>query len=252
VIRRCALWLGAAAALTIAACIDMSPPKSGVGSISQLLLPSPSVVVGDVMRDSLGAPAPLSIIAYDARFQPIPGLPAQFFVLDTGAHVNEAGLLFGDRVSSVRVIGSIAGLQTLGTTVPVTVPPDSLKRVGTADSLVAIPGGDSTQNMSTPLSVTVTGVGGTGVNMFVVRYRILYAPAAGPGQPPTAYIGNDAARPSNADTTDAAGGASRRAVLRIRSLGVNLPDSIVVEASASYKGALIKGAPSRFVVRVKP
>ena len=36
----------------------MSAPK-GPASISMLLLPSPSVVVGDVMRDSNGVPAPL-------------------------------------------------------------------------------------------------------------------------------------------------------------------------------------------------
>jgi hypothetical protein len=250
VIRRSWPWLSAAAALAIAACIDMSAPKSGVGSVSPLLLPSPGVVVGDVMRDSAGNPAPLSITVFDSHQQPISGFTPEFFVLDSSAHVTSAGMLFGDHVGTSLVFGSVAGIQTLPASVPVTLAPTTLKKVSTRDSLIVNLGGDTAQNLSSPLDAMVTGVGNVGVQAVVVRYRIVYSPSALPGQPPTAYIGDDGGRPSPTDTTVSGGNVSRRAVLRIRALGAPLPDSIVAEASASYKGAALVGSPVRFVVRV--
>ena len=84
-IRRIATSLFVVAAVVAMACIDMSAPKGRPASISSLLLPSPSVVVGDSMRDSAGKVAPLRIIAYDANNAPIPSLEVLFFVTDSAA-----------------------------------------------------------------------------------------------------------------------------------------------------------------------
>src|SRR5262249_40919727 len=73
VMKKLALSIGAAVVLAIAACIDMSAPNNGVASISTLLLPSPSVVIGDVMRDSTGVPAPLAVTPFDQAGKALTG-----------------------------------------------------------------------------------------------------------------------------------------------------------------------------------
>jgi hypothetical protein len=245
-------WAAAAAALLAAACIDMGAPKSGIASISTLLLPSPSVVLGDVMRDSAGAPAPLRVEAFDVNGTAVPGQTSAFFVLDRGAHVDATGMFFGDSLSTVRVVGTIAGLQTPTANVVVTVAPDTVTRFGTGDTTsIHAAAGDSTKTQSGPLSVVVRNRTGAGASGFVIRYRIIYSPPARSTTLGVAYLGDDQSRPTAVDTTDASGAASRRAVLRGAQLGTDKPDSIVVQASVTYKGVAVKGSPVRFVIPVK-
>src|SRR5206468_1510565 len=129
VIRRTAALLLIVGALSAVACIDMSAP-SGPATISVLLLPSPSVVAGDTMRDSAGVVAPLRVIAYDANSTPIPGAIAQFFLTDTTAtgHIANSDLLVGDQVGSLHVLGQISWVQTKVVVVPVTIQPTILAR----------------------------------------------------------------------------------------------------------------------------
>jgi hypothetical protein len=248
--RRLLLW-GGAVVLAAIACVDTSAPKGGVVSISALLLPSPSVVKGDAMRDSTGAPAPLRVTAYDDRNQPVAGLQSDFFILDRGAHFQPVDILVGDSLSTVRVVGTIGGLQTIPTPVIVTVAPVKVVSSGKIDTMRVRASADTSRNLSAPLSVTLSGAADTAVVGFVVRYRVLYAPASLPNAPPTVYIADQSGRPMSNDTTDATGKAvRRRAAFRISSLGATL-DSVVVEASVSYKGAPVTGSPVRLVFPVK-
>lgn len=245
------LWCGAAIVLAATACVDTSSPKGGVASISALLLPSPSVVKGDVMRDSTGAPAPLRVTAYDGVNQPVTGLNPEFFLLDRGAHLAPIDLLVGDSLSTVRVVGAVGGLQTVPTPVFVTVAPLNVAASGKIDTMRVRADGDTSQNLSGPLSVALTGAGDTAVVGFIVRYRVASAPASKPGAPPTVYIADQSGRPMSNDTTDGSGKAlRRRAALRISSLGATL-DSIVIEASVSYKGSLVTGSPVRLLIPMK-
>ena len=244
------LWFGAAAALA-AGCVDVSSPAGSVVSISALQVPSPSVVRGDVMRDSTGAPAPLRITAYDGTNQPITGLRPEFFLLDRGAHLHSSGVLVGDSLSTVRVVGSVGGLQTAPTPVFVTVAPLKVAAAGKIDTMRVRASGDTAQNLSPALSVIVTGAGDTAAVGFIVRYVVTRAPASLPGAPPTVYIADQTGRPMSSDTTDTGGRATRRrAALRINALGAPL-DSIVVEASVTYKGAPLLGSPVRLVIPAK-
>jgi hypothetical protein len=225
-----------------------------VASISSLLLPSPSVVKGDVMRDSTGAPAPLRVTAFDGLNRPVNGLESDFFILDRGAHLQPDDILVGDSLSTVRVVGTVGGLQTVPTPVFVTVAPVMAAATGKIDTLRVRPGADTSQNLSAPLSVTLTGLADTAAVGFIVRYRVTYAPASLPNSPPTVYIADQSGRPMSSDTTDATGKAiRRRAAVRISSLGATL-DSIVIEASVSYKGSLVTGSPVRLVIpaRLRP
>ena len=245
------LLCGGAIVLAATACVDTSSPEGGVASISALLLPSPSVVKGDVMRDSTGAPAALRVTAFDGRNQPVTGLQSEFFILDRGAHFQPVNILVGDSLSTVRVVGAVGGLQTVPTPVFVTVAPIKVASSGKIDTMRVRASGDTSQNLSAPLSVTLTGAADTAVVGFVVRYRVAHGPASQPNAPPTVYIADQSGRPMSSDTTDATGKATRRrAAFRIGSFGGTL-DSIVVEASVSYKGAPVTGSPVRLVIPAK-
>ena len=75
-------------ATLVVSCRDIPAPESGIFSISPLMLPSPAIVVGDTMRDSLGAVAPLRVVAYGVDGDSVTPQPTPtFVVLDTGARL---------------------------------------------------------------------------------------------------------------------------------------------------------------------
>ena len=248
-IRRLVACAAGTAALIGVACLDMSAPRNGVESISSVLLPSPSVVVGDTMRDSTGVVSPLGLLAYDAKGNVVTGLTSAFFVLDRGAHVTATGQLVGDSTTAVRVVGTIGGLQTATATVPVSVSPDTVVRTSGPDSIIFKIDGDSLQ-ASGPLSIAVRNRAGIGATGFVVRFTLVSAPPTAPGTLPFAYIADAQFRAATRDTTDAGGTANRlRAVVRRASFAGT--GNIVIDASVQYRGAPVHGSPVRFVIPVK-
>jgi hypothetical protein len=252
--------LVAAAAIIGVACIDMSAPK-GPASISVLLLPSPAVVAGDVMRDSNGVPAPITMAAYDAGGSPIAGLATEFFLTDSikYAHLNSSNILVGDSVGAVHVVGQIGSLQTAVTTIPVTSAPDTLFIPFKPDTLVAPVGVDSSSSIGTAqLGVTLQSATRQPVAGFVVKYELTYAPISLPGaKSPAVYIAGDDGKLSAVDTTDGSGGAIRRLVVYTKALGdeqlleSKKIDSAIVTATTLYKGVPVKGAPVTFIVFIK-
>jgi hypothetical protein len=255
VIRRRATIVGLFGAALATACLDMSAPK-GPASISVLQLPSPSVVVGDVMRDSNGAPAMLSIIAYDADGNPISGITPQFVITDSikFAHFDANGLLTGDSVGAVHVLGQIGNLQTPVATVPVTVAPTSIQAVPAVDTF-RVPFTNDTTPATTPIGAVISGANGTFAQGFVVHFALTYAPATKVGKSPAVSL-RDGDTLSTVAVTDVSGHASR-------SLAVIVPfladaafaagqktDSAVIEMTASYKGSPIPGSPIRVVVPI--
>jgi hypothetical protein len=243
----------------------MSAPD-GAASISALLLPSPSVVVGDTMRDSTGVAASLRVIAYDGNNTRIEGLPTSFFVTDTAklAHIVNSSFLIGDKQGTVHIIGQVTGVQTVPVTVPVTVAPTKFALATTTplpDTLV-VPftrSGDTTSASTgtQAIAVTLKGIGDTASLGFVVKYELLKAPATISGSSkPAVFIGADESKESPVDTTDA-GGASRSIVVKSALLADaalqsgTKSDSIVVLVSASYKGKPVSGSPIRVVLPMK-
>ena len=264
-IRRIAAPLVTIAALTALACVDMSAPK-GAASISALLLPSPSVVVGDTMRDSTGAVASLRVIAYDANDAPITGLATAFFVTDTAkiAHITNSSFLVGDKQGLVHVIGQVTGVQTTPMIVPVTVAPTKLALSTTPplpDTLV-VPftrAGDTTSASTgtQAIAVTLKGVGDTASVGFIVKYALANAPATVSGSAtPAVFLVDDASKASLVDTTNATG-ASRSVLVKSALLADGAlqsgakTDSVVVLVSASYKGKPVPGSPLRVKLPIK-
>jgi hypothetical protein len=232
-----------ATAWWLVSCRELPAPEGGILSISPLLLPSPGLVAGDTMRDSLGFAAPLRVIAYSASGDTLSGVTATFITLDAGAHLEQGGpLLVGDEVGkTVRIVGSLAALQTKPESVKVTLSPDTLVA---ADSILhhmtyTLVGGDTVVNTG-DLTTIVQHVGATtsGVPAVIVRYVIDKAPAGDPAKGPTLLLMSRTIQ-SSRDTTDANGRAARSARLRLAPLAAFEADTALVSATASYRGRTI-------------
>jgi len=249
VIPRIATILAVIGAVIGVACVDMSAPK-GPASISALQLPSPSVVIGDVMRDSTGAPAKLSVIAYDANGARLTDVSPQFFVTDTGAvaTVDLTGTVTGTKAGTVHVVGQVGTLQTPAATIFVTVAPKLIARASTkVDTLFAPLSADTIHRGTAAAGVTVSGDTGVGAAGFIVKYALVYGPPTNPtSKTPAVFLADDQGNPSTVDTTDASGHASRSVVVITGLLGGKV-DSAVVTAQTSYKGALVSPSPIRIV-----
>lgn len=221
-------------------CRDMPAPEGGVLSLSGIQLPLPGVVVGDSMRDSLGVVAPLRVIAYGADGRPVDPQPlASFVALDTGAHLEGAFLVGDDAGTTVRLRGTVEGLQTQVATVLVTLRPDTIVAADSTRHVrrFLLTTQDSVIN-SADLNVIVQNRNGTAVasvDAVIVRYSIVRALPESPGKGPTIMLmsGNV---PSSRDTTSGGGRAARVARLRNGSFSSTPPDSAIVEATAAHRG----------------
>jgi len=242
------------------ACIDMSAPK-GPFAISVLLLPSPSVVVGDIMRDSNGVAAPVNLVAYDAHGAVIAGETPQIFITDSApvAHLDANRILIGDKLGLVHLVGQIGSLQTTVVNVPITTAPARFRNVSALDTTASFPfvaGDSATSTEKSQFSVSLTGAGDSASQGFIVRYVLEHAPAtATTAKSPAVYLANGSGKLSSVDTTDVTGAATH--FLYVNSLSLadtalvagTKTDSAVIEASTSYKGITVD-APQRFVIRI--
>jgi hypothetical protein len=233
----------------IAACRDLPAPEGGVHAISSLRLPSPGVVAGDTIRDSTGAAVPLSLIAYGADNEALdPPPPQTFVVLDTGAHIENAVYLIGDTPgTTVRVLGSVASLQTQPVPVKVTLRPDTLVPADSTFHRVIYTFPPDTAAQAT-LTVTVQHFGAdtTGVEAVVVRYTVDRAPTG--NSAPTVVLLNGSIV-SDRDTTEATGRASRVARLRVGALTSFVADTVLVTAHASHRGASLGAVEFTLIFR---
>lgn len=243
------------------ACLDLSAPI-GPASISTIQLPAAFVVRGDTMRDSAGTPAPPVVNQFNAKGQLIGGDAPQFFILDSNpaAHFDPStGVLVGDHLGTVNFIGQIRGLQTPSVPVAVTVQPTLIDQgTGAKDTIQAPLTQDTTVAPgSSPMPIVVHGAGDTTVQGVVVHYTITRTLASNNAKP-AVYITHGPGGPlTTTDTTDAGGNANHD-LLNVRASFLadvaiatgQKVDSVIVEASASYKGTLLNGSPVKFVFHV--
>ena len=249
-VRRTAVVSLAAFGSWAVSCRDIPAPDNGVQSISALMLGSPGLVAGDTLRDSLGLVAPLAVIAFGVDNQPLDPQPvATFVVLDTGAFLANGQFLVGATPgTSVRVVGDVGGLQTLPATVKVTLSPDALVASDSTTQVhsYTLPDTIAQATLNTRVlhySATDT----SGVEAVIVRYAITDMPT-GKSSIPTALLLNNTVV-SDRDTTDNTGRASRTARLRLLELTSFVRDTVVVNATASYRGASIGSVQFLLVFR---
>lgn len=239
----------ALAAVLVAACVNISDNADTVLSLEFDPLASPSVVVGDSLRDTTGALAAPSVRAFNYRGEEIVSPPIRFHAPDPGISIdNITGVISGDslRTTPVRVVASVGSLQALQL-LDITLRPDAVSALDGRDTL-AYSLLDSTVNVSKALTVKLIH-GLPPLDSAVRSYVISFAVISG-GDPLLAELVNGG-RISTIDTTDASGVAGRAVKIRPLYLGGTV-DSVIVNATVKFRGTPISGSPVRLVLVLTP
>ena len=235
-------------------------------------LAAPSIVIGDSLRNAEGVATPLKAIVRNIRGEIIDNAPVTYvyaeYNRDSALIVDpETGFVTAVKqpTGETRVAARVGGALQVLRAITVTARPDSMDRVGQPNisqlvtRLPDVSNSSATANTSGALTVVVRSVGETDgvpsttpVRNWLVRYAVVMP--ANPSNDSTAavFLVNDAGKASTVDTTDAQGVASRKVRVRAALFPASAePDSVVVEATSSYRGTLLKGAPVRIVVPVQ-
>ncbi len=245
-----ALALSLIASALLIACVEIPTGNEDLLSFQINALPSPSVVVGDSLRDTAGVVAPLSVTAFSYLGEPVDGAVARFRALDARVRVDSVtGIVIGDTVSATasRVLASLASFTGF-IPVRVVLRPDTVVGSTVRDTL-SYSLTDTAANVSDALGIRVLhGLATTdsAVQAFRVTFDIVRA-----AHPELASLVNDAGRTSSVDTTDASGLANRKIRLNVSRL-VSAVDSVIVVANVKYRGRHVRGSPTRIVLEVKP
>jgi len=234
----------------MAACSDVSGSSTSVLSIEFDTLPSPSVVVGDTLRDTTGAVVRPVVRAFNFDGDEIADAPVFFLSPDSGVTVDSVtGIIVGDSLRSTpaRIIANVGNLQSIQR-VNVTLSPDTIVAVNAFDSLLYSLA-DTTKDISPLLTVQLThGPADSAVTSYVVSFVIVSQP-----DPLLGELVNDGGAASVVDTTDGSGIAGRKIRLHSEHLSSTTQvDSIVVNATAKYRGTPVAGSPVRLVLLFKP
>jgi hypothetical protein len=247
------LIIASSALLSVAAvfaCTDVSGSSTSVLSIQFDSLASPSVVVGDTLRDTTGAVILPVVRAFNFNGEAITPVPVWFQSPDSGVVVDSVtGIIVGDSLRSTpaRIVATVGSLQAVQR-VDVTLRPDLLAAENGEDSL-SYSLLDTTLNVSPRLTVQLTH--GVAPNDSVVKSYIVSFAIVEQSNPSLGELVNDAGKPSVVDTSDTNGVAGR--AIRLHPLFLSSEvDSIIVNATAKYRGSQVSGSPVRLVLKVKP
>lgn len=247
--------VGALGGIVIAiACGEVPTLAGGIAYISAVEFPSPVVIAGDTLRDSLGRVAPLRVRAFDTKGQEVPGVTTTWFVspLDAGVRIDANGILrASDSLRVVHLVGRVGDrLQTAEALLYVVPRPDQVLGTGTTDPIVGAPARGT-------LQVTVTGTRASvrsPVRGVVVRYRIVAVNDSPVVDSTRVFLVDDANTPlRNAftmavDTTNESGVASRFVTVS-DTTGIR---KIEISATArSLRGEVLAGNPVTFVLPLK-
>jgi hypothetical protein len=238
------------AALSPFACSDIVSSSASVLSIVFDSLSAPSVVVGDTLRDTTGAVVRPVVHVFNFKGEEVAQAPVYFLSPDSGVTVDSAtGIVTADSLRSTpaRIVATIGTLQAVQN-VNVTLRPDTLVALNALDSLQL--SFDTTLNVSQLLQVKLThGIApdDSAVTSWIVSFAIVSQ-----SDPRLGELVNDAGLRSVVDTTDASGIAGRKIRVHPLFFTSTTVDSIVVNATAKYRGAQVSGSPVRLVLLLKP
>jgi len=246
------VWLSvffAAVVVAALACTDVSGSSTSVLSIQFDTLPAPSVVVGDTMRDTTGAVVRPVVHAFNFKGDEILPPPVYFLSPDSGVTVDSAtGIVVGDSLRSTpaRIVATAGTLQAIQR-INLTLSPDTVVGKNAFDSLLySIT--DTTVDITQNALTVMLSHNDSAVGFYIVSFAIVSQP-----DPRLAELVNDAGQRSVVDTTDGSGIAGRK--IRLHPVGLSTGtqvDSIVINATAKYRGAPVRGSPVRLVLLFKP
>jgi hypothetical protein len=240
-----------AALLAAFSCTDLTGNAGSVLSIQFDSLASPSVVVGDTLRDTTGVVVAPVVHAFNFDGDEITTVPVRFKSPDSGVKVDSiTGIITADslRSTTARIFATVGSLQAVQR-LDVTLRPDAMAAAKAQDTLLYSLV-DTTLNISPQLKVTLkhgTPPNDSAVKSYIVSYAIVAQ-----RNPQLGELVNDAGRPSFVDTTGADGVAGRAIRLHPLFLSATPTDTILVDATARYRGAVVAGGPVRFTLILKP
>lgn len=264
--RRAVLLSASVGAALFAACAEIGTEPSEPAAIELTPFASPSIVIGDTLRDVSGAVAPVRAIVRNVRGDEIADASVLYFYApstpDTALVVDEVtGIVRALKASSAARVAARVGssLQVLRSIV-VTTRPDSLTSGGAVSRFTTtFPDtgrtGAVANSVGAPVQVRhLEGTVSSGVNGWPVTFAITKPANATNDTTQAVYLVNDAGIPSVLDTSDAGGSAARRVRVRALQFPVGDPckvDTVVVSATASYRGKALLGAPVTINVPIR-
>jgi hypothetical protein len=257
VIRR---LIGVVATLASSGCTQVATDANAVVALWFEGSAYPSVVVGDSLRDSLGAVQPLIATALNYRNEPVPDAPMEFLSRDTVLQVFEDGVVYARARRPDTVATVFATTGTLQSQ------PDSLFVVLRADSIAADsatmtrPTGGLLVPDSIAFKVFVPGVDGapaTAARHWLVSFQLqLHDQLLDPTDTTAAYTFTGdfrdlrRIRRSFIDTTSSAGVVSRGLLVHCEALATG-PDSVIVIATLRDRRPGTEPKRAQTVVRLE-
>ncbi len=249
-----ATGLGAAAA-----CAEIGTGPNDAAAIEMEPFPSPSVVIGDTLRNINGVVAPVRAIVRNVRGDVIDDAPIRYlyaeFNRDSALRVDSAtGIVVALRASSgadPRVAARVGGsLQVLRALVVTQRPDTVIAQPSPALLTTVFPDTgrfQATSNATQALSVgirTRTNDALANVNAWPVRFELV-APANPTNDTnAVAFLVDDSGRPSTLDTSDVGGTAGRRVRVRAQRFPTGAAvETVIVRAVITYKGQPVAGSP---------
>lgn len=255
-----------AAALLAAACVEAGTDPEVATSIEIDTIPYPSVVAGDSLRDEAGMVIPIPVRAFNSRNELLPQAPITFIVADTGTGltIDSEGRVYADPTLTpdtlphgpVRIVAQVGQLQSIARTVFITSRPDSLAPVTPAVDTMTQPSGTTAVFTSDTLAVRVLTLGAEGVSdsvgYWLVRFELTDAGLAAVDTAYARLVASGDVR-SETDTTGVLGVAARRVRINISGYPAGQEsDTLLIRASALYRGQPVAGSPVQFTLIVRP
>lgn len=233
-------------------CTDISGNSDSILSIQFDTLASPSVVVGDTLRDTSGAVILPTVRAFNYKGGEVTSPTIYFQSPDSGVTVDSAtGVIVGDSLRSTpaRIIATVGKLQAIQR-ISLALRPDTIAPSNAVDT-INYSLFDSTKNSSGLISVKLLhglAANDSTVNSYIVSFAIVSQ-----SNPNLADLVNEAGKLSRVDTTDASGIAGRKILVHpVNLASATTVDSVIVQATAKYRGHPVAGSPVRLVVVLQP
>lgn len=253
----------------LSGCAEVGSGPDVPAAIEMTALPSPSVVVGDTLRNVAGVVMPIRATVRNVSGDVIADASVRYLYADYARDSSLAVDSITGRVIALRaatgearLVARVGSVLQIISKLVVTVRPDSMDREGIqapsvfTTSLPDTGRSGASANRSTELSVIIRNKSATGVtvpvNAWPVAFELISPANASNDTTKSVYLVDDVGRASVIDTTDGSGRAGRRVRVRATQFpAAGVTDTIVVRASASYKGVTLKGAPVRIALPVK-
>jgi hypothetical protein len=261
--------LGVAAATALAvACAEVGTAPDVPAAIELPPFPSPSVVVGDTLRNEAGIATPIRATVRNSAGDIIAEATPTYIYADfarDGAFLVDSttGIIVAAKaVPEGRIAARIgSSLQVLRTLIGTVKPDTAIAGAAPAALIVTLPdtGRARAQSNTTPeLPVRVRNRAGTTpveVQGWLVRFQVIRPANLTNDTTAAVYLVDEQFRASTLDTTGANGQAARRVRVRAAQFPVaqgaaRVTDTVVVQATLTYKGRPVPGSPIRLVATV--